>query len=128
MTAPTPPLPWQQGFIDSLAAASDLLAQQRAWVQRSGPFFPDPAELICQVFDDSAILEMIQAGTAFSPTTNARILRLSELADAIDTTCDRPFAKLWASQAWVTFAQHASAVRLLVLSDLEPVMVRAITP
>lgn len=108
--------PWQAAFIESLEAASDIDRQRVAWVDRTGPFFPDPVELICQIFDDSAIEDLMAKGVVFSETTDAAIRRLDALVEGL--ILDQKPKQLLASEDWIEFAREAGRVCALVRGHL----------
>lgn len=107
---------WHSDFVESLEGASDIDLQRRAWVDLEDPNFPDPGELICQIFDDSGVDALLDRGVLFSETTDAMLRRLSSLATGIDTT-GSPHALL-ASEEWRTFVRQAAQTLALVRRDL----------
>lgn len=108
--------PWQAEFVQSLEAASDVRRQRVAWVDRTGPFFPDPVELICQIFDDSAIEDLMAKGVVFSEATDAAIRRLHALVSELDLNQEPE--RLLSSEGWTAFAREAGRVRALVRGHL----------
>lgn len=109
--------PWHAGLIESLEAASDLERQRSAWLGRGGPHVPDPVELVCQIFDDSAIDDVLAEGVVFSSSTDAMLRRLSALAAELDLTL--PPEALLASEGWVGFTREAARALAAVRADLE---------
>jgi hypothetical protein len=107
---------WHAGFIQSLEEASDVDRQRRAWVDRRDPDFPVPAELVCQIFDDSGVDELLVEGVVFSEATDAMLRRLSSLAAELDLSA--PPDALLSSEGWVGFAREAARVLALVREDL----------
>jgi hypothetical protein len=109
---------WHAGFMQSLEEASDIDGQRTAWVDRTNTHLPAPAELICQILDDSGIDELLAAGVVFSETTDGALRRLSALAAGLDLD-DAP-GRLMASEGWLEFAREAARVLALVRDDLAP--------
>jgi hypothetical protein len=107
---------WHAGFIQSLEEASDIGGQMAAWVDRTNTHFPAPAELICQIFDDSGIDDLLGEGVVFSETTDAALRRLSTLAAGLDL--DEEPGRLVSSEGWLDFAREAARVLALVREDL----------
>jgi len=107
---------WHAGFIQSLEEASDIDGQRTAWVDRTNTRFPAPDELICQIFDDSGIDDLLAEGVVFSETTDAALRRLSTLAAGLDL--DEEPGRLMSSEGWLEFAREAARVVALVREDL----------
>ncbi|MEZ4376172.1 MAG: hypothetical protein R3B07_35530 [Polyangiaceae bacterium] len=107
---------WHTGFIQSLEEASDIEAQKAAWVDRRSTHFPEPAELICQMFDDSGIDDLLAEGAVFSETTDAALRRLSKLAARL--TLDESPERLALSDEWGEFARETARVLALVKEEL----------
>lgn len=108
---------WHAGFIQSLEEASDVEAQRAAWVDRTNTQFPAPTELICQIFDDSGINDLLAEGAVFSETTDAALKRFSALTARLDL--DEEPERLMASKRWLEFAREAARVLALVRKDLK---------
>lgn len=107
---------WRADFIQSLEEASDIGGQRAGWVDRTRTHFPTPAELVCQIFDDSGVDDLLADGIVFSETTDAALRRLSTLAAGLDLD-DEP-ARLVSSEGWIEFAREAARVLALVREDL----------
>jgi hypothetical protein len=107
------PEPWHATFIQSLQELADLQAQTRAWVGGAAPEFPSPTELVCQVFDDSGILELLARGPVFSPETDACLLEVSRRVDEVDL--EQPPQDLVRNAAWLCVV-HAAADALRAAS------------
>jgi len=107
---------WHAGFIQSLEDAADIDEQRTAWADRTSTHFPAPAELICQIFDDSGIDDLLAEGVVFSETTDAALRRLSTLAAGLDL--DGEPGRLVSSERWLEFAREAARVLALVREDL----------
>jgi hypothetical protein len=108
--------PWQETFLEALHALSDIERQRSAWVEPGGAWFPDPGELVCQVFDDSSVNELLAEGMLFSAATDDLLRQLDRLADEVDVEV-APEALL-ASDAWLVLARLAARVRDAVAADL----------
>ncbi len=108
---------WHAGFLLSLEEASDIDAQRAAWVDRTSTHFPEPTELICQMFDDSGIDDLLAEGVVFSETTDAALRWLSALAARLDM--DQSPERLMSSNGWLEFARETARVLALVREDLE---------
>ena len=78
--------------------------------------FPDPDELVCQIFDDSGIDVLLAEGQVFSETTDAALRRLSVLAEALDL--HQTPTRLLSSEGWLEFAREAARVLALVRTAL----------
>jgi hypothetical protein len=107
---------WHASFVESLEEASDIDAQKAAWVDRTNTHFPTPAELICQIFDDSGIDDLLSEGIVFTETTDAALRRLSTLAARL--VLDEEPERLMSSEGWLEFAREAAQVLTLVREDL----------
>lgn len=106
---------WQAAFIESLEQASDIERQRRAWTAHSHDV-PDPTELMCQIFDDSAVGDFLEEGPVFSEAADASLRRLSSLADRVDLHL--PPDALLASEVWIEFAREAGRALTLVRTAL----------
>lgn len=55
--------PWHDYLVDSLEHATDLDSQRTAWDDRTLIELPiNPGELMCQIFDDTGIGDLVDAG------------------------------------------------------------------
>lgn len=109
--------PWQANFIKTLWEAASPEIQRQAWLEGGIPGFPDPGELICQLFDDSAIDDQLLVGsTIFSESTDAQLRRLSELASKVEIA--EPPLRLLASDSWQKFVLEAGQTLEMVMRDL----------
>lgn len=114
--------PWLDSFAESLRDAADLNGQKEAWVERKRVDFPSPVELLCQIFDDSGVGDLLDAQRCvFSTTTDAALRKLAKQAARLDL--DQEPKQLVASEAWIEFALEASRVLDLVRADLTFVMI-----
>lgn len=100
--------PWIASFLAGLADLADLQRQRRAWVLQDGTLVADPAELVSQVFDDSAVGDELDAGRAvFSPSADARLRELDALIDVVDLALLGPRAALLADPRWTNVTRAA---------------------
>jgi hypothetical protein len=61
--------------------------------------FPSPEELVCQLFDDSGLGDMLEAGEVFfSPECDALLEELGRKVD--DVRFDQPVSSLLEDPAW----------------------------
>jgi len=77
---------WESPFLESLREMSDVSAQRRAWIDGDLPNFPDPTELVSQVFDDSGLDDALAAGQVFSPEADDLLRQLSGAVEGIDVS------------------------------------------
>lgn len=107
---------WQAELIESLEQASDIERQRTAWIGSNAPDVPDPVELICQIFDDTAVGDLLEKGAVFSEATDAALRRLRSLAAELDLNL-APDALL-SSAGWLEFAREARRTLVLLKEDL----------
>lgn len=104
--------PWHTALLQSLDALSDTDRQWRAWVERESANFAGPVELICQVFDDSGLSELLQAGQVFSPDADDLLRKMDALVLQINV--DQPVEQLLNSARWLELAKLANQARLRI--------------
>src|SRR4051794_16853501 len=75
---------WVPPFLEALRELSDVSAQRRAWIDGDLSDFPTPAELVCQVFDDSGLDEELAAGPVFSSEGDDLLRQLSSAVEGAD--------------------------------------------
>jgi hypothetical protein len=103
---------WRVNLIHNLTELSSLEQQRQNWIFKSTPFSVSPTELICSVFDDSSILELMEVGTVFSPEADAILKELSGVADAVDV--EQPPEALLRDESWLRLTRVAGeAVRAI---------------
>lgn len=107
---------WHVDFIQSLQDASDIEGQRSAWIERTNMEFPAPGELICQIFDDSGIDDLLDESVVFSTATDAALRRLSKLAAGI--RLDQEPERIVSSDGWVEFVRESARALALVREDL----------
>jgi hypothetical protein len=100
---------WQQEVVVSLRELSDSERQKRWWLDRDGPPFPSPVELVCGLFLDSGFEDMREAGEVFfSPECDALLEELSRMVDAV--SFDQPYKSLLEDHAWIEAGSMAKVV------------------
>lgn len=100
--------PWIAHFLEDLGALADLQLQRRAWVLKDGTPFLSPTELVCAVFDDSAVGDELDAGReVFSPSADACLRELDGLVDLVDLDLLGPPANLLADPRWTKVTRAA---------------------
>ena len=77
---------WVSPFVESLREMGDLSAQRQAWIDGDLSNFPTPAELVCQVFDDSGLDDALAAGPVFSPEADDLLRQLSTVVESVDVS------------------------------------------
>jgi len=107
---------WHADFVQSLEEATDIDAQRAAWIARTNTDFPEPTELLCQIFDDSGVDDLLAEGAVFSEATDVALRELSQLASRQDLT-ETP-ERLLSSEGWLEFAREAARVLALVREEL----------
>lgn len=59
--------PWNNYLLDSLAILADIPLQERIWIDGDYTIFVEsPSELICRVFDDGMMDELLEGKNIFS--------------------------------------------------------------
>ena len=114
--------PWHANLLELLADLADVEAQRLCWLtpitaQRQGVLIDSPAELICGVFDDCAIDDMLNAGPVFSPSIDALLAGMSDLADAVDT--NQSPENLLADPQWHQLTELAGTAKSAIAEVLE---------
>lgn len=99
---------WRVQFLASLDDLSDLARQRQDWIDSAPPTGMSPTELVCAVFDDSAIHDLMNAGTVFSSKVDPMLRGMSELAGTIDVS-QSPEALL-RDESWLRLASLAGRV------------------
>ena len=89
---------WQQTVVACLRELTDTEQQKRSWLDQDGTEFPSPEEIVCQLFDDSGLDEVLEAGEAFSPECDALLRELSR--KVANVRLDQPASSLLEGHAW----------------------------
>lgn len=99
---------WQETVVACLRELSDTEQQKRSWLDKDRAGFPSPEELVCQLFDDSGLGDMLEAGdVAFSPECDALLGELGRKID--DVRLDQPVGSLIEDRAWREIGSMAKA-------------------
>lgn len=106
---------WASRFLQPLREMSDVSAQQRACIDGDLPSFPDPVELVCQVFDDSGVDDALAAGTVFSPEADDLLRQLNEAVEAADVSGQ---ADRWINERPWTLVADLARRALLAISKV----------
>lgn len=103
---------WQKAVVACLRELSDTEQQKRSWLDGDGTEFPSPEELICQLFDDSGLDDLLATGDAFSPEADALLRDLSRRVDSMNL--DQAASTLLKDRAWIDVGLIAKeALRLI---------------
>ena len=103
--------PWHDLMLSSLKQLADLELQRGAWIEHRGRC-GDAVELICGLFDDTGLDDLLEQGEVFGVELDHHLRVMSELAGRINT--ERPPTELLSDPLWTTLAGlSASAVRAL---------------
>jgi hypothetical protein len=107
---------WHAGFLQSLAEMADIVMQRQAWIEKAQSRFPSPTELVCQVFDDSGVDDLLAKGLVFSEATDNVLRRLSGLVARVNLDV-RP-QELLSSKHWFEVTEEAALALDMVGADL----------
>lgn len=99
---------WRAQFVASLDDLSDLARQRQDWIDSAPPTGMSPTELVCAVFDDSAIHELMDAGTVFSTKVDSMIRSMRDVVRAIDLS--QPQEALLRDTGWRRLALLAHQI------------------
>ncbi|MCX5742961.1 MAG: hypothetical protein NT062_10745 [Proteobacteria bacterium] len=107
---------WQRMVVDCLRDLSDAALQNRLWGD-SEPKQPSPTEIVNQLFDDSGLGDLLDAGPVFSPEADLILKGLSLHIDSIDF--DQSIEDLLADERWIGARQLAATALRAVDAVLE---------
>ena len=107
---------WHGGFLQALEEIANTTRQRQSWVDLSDSLFPSPTELVCQLFDDSGVNDLLEKGIVFSEDTDAILRRLSSLAGELDL--DISPEVLLSSAQWIELTYQAARALDMVRADL----------
>ncbi|MDP2306533.1 MAG: hypothetical protein Q8P18_10970 [Pseudomonadota bacterium] len=100
--------------LECLRELADANFQQRVWIRGEGPEVSSYSELVCQLFDDTALGDVLESGLAgniFGKPAEAELRRLSILLDQIPAGLDAPaLLRHPGWQAAVNVAAEAAAL------------------
>jgi len=97
---------WHSRLLESLDELSDVDRQASAWVHRDLEFFPTATELLCQLFDDTGLDQLLSAGEVFSPPLDELLRKMSTLASQVDV--ELPAEQLLQDALWKELAAMAA--------------------
>lgn len=114
---------WQENLLEVLEIVSDISLQERAWINRER-FLPDPTELICQIFDNSALFESDERSQKliqlFSKEAQDNLIYLDQLERQIDVDLYTVNPEeLLKNESWIRFAHHCKITRDSLIKSLE---------
>ena len=78
-------------LVEGLRDLADRSFQERVWIRGEGPEVPDFVELVCQIFDDTGLGDLLasgQADRALGTEAATELAKLSALLDAIPEGLD----------------------------------------
>jgi hypothetical protein len=100
--------PWQQAVVDCLIELADSSLQRRSWLSRDGTPLAPPGELVCQLFDDTGLDDILESGQeAFSPTCDRILVELGRSVDKADV--EQPIESLLEDDGWREVIELAEA-------------------
>jgi hypothetical protein len=105
--------------IECLDELADLEFQQRVWVRGEGPEVSSYVEVTCQLFDDTGLGDLLDAGSApqiLGLAATEELLRLSQLVDAVPSGIDDE--SLLRLPTWWEIVQTARKARGLLASSM----------
>lgn len=105
MLRDTPFPGWRSFLIEVLAELAGCEAEWEKWIKSGEAELVDPVELACQLFDDSGLGDMLEAGPVFGESIDGRFRRLGEALDAVDS--ERGPEGLLGSPEWREVARLA---------------------
>jgi hypothetical protein len=100
---------------DSLRELSDADLQRQAWARGVEGILSDPEELVCQLFDDSGLGDLLEKGVACSPHVDGLFRELDGMLATVDLA--QGGRDLTESEAWG--AIRAMAMRILRAIEVE---------
>ena len=103
------PAEWRSGVVEVLGDIADVDAQRSFWVDGVGRPVPDPTELVCQLFDDTALSIELASGRVFSEECDELLRKLGRLCDAAPLS-GKP-ADIVATPEWREIVSVADAAR-----------------
>jgi hypothetical protein len=109
--------PWHDAVLSGLRLVSDLDLQRSAWLQGQGAC-PDATELVCGLFDDSGLDELLEDGEVFWPELDHHLRVMSEFAERIST--DRAPQEVLDDPLWSTLSTLSSKALVALEQRLEP--------
>ena len=78
---------------------------------------PSPSELVCQLFDDSGLDDLLRSGAVFSEPVDELLRELSNSVETLDL--GKPAAERVADEEWIAIADRAKDALQKVRSILD---------
>ena len=110
--------PWHDAVLSSLKLVSDLDLQRAAWLEGQGAC-PDATELVCGLFDDSGLDELLEEGEVFWPELDHHLRVMSQFCERIGT--ERPAEEILDDPLWQTLSTLSTKALSALEARLEPV-------
>ena len=92
---------WHDLVLLNLRLLADLNLQRAAWIRGAGTC-PDATELLCALFDDSGLDELLEDGEVFWPELDHHFRVMGQFAERIET--ERSPEEILGDPLWRTFA------------------------
>ncbi len=108
---------WHEAVLVGLRLLSDLELQRSAWLEGEGAC-PDATELVCGLFDDSGLDDLLEDGEVFWPELDHHLRVMSQFSERIGT--DRPAGEILDDPLWKTLSTLSTKARSALESRLEP--------
>ena len=102
-------------LVECLRQLADRSFQERVWVRGEGPEVSSYVEMVCQLFDDTGVGELLDAGgaaKALGAEASQELAKLSGLLDGFPPGLDP--ASLLRSPAWTDVLRTAARAGELV--------------
>ena len=112
-----PRQPWHDSVLLSLRLLADLELQRAAWMEGEGAC-PDATEILCGLFDDSGLDELLEEGEVFWPELDHHLRVMSQFGERIGT--ERPPGEILGDPLWTTLATLSTKALAALESRLEP--------
>ena len=104
--------------MECLGQLADPNFQERVWVRGEGPEVSSYVEVVCQLFDDTGLGDLLEGGSASAVMgleVTAELLRLQQLIDAIPSGVDAQ--SLLRLPTWKKIVEVAGSARRLLASS-----------
>lgn len=105
--------------LDCLGQLADPEFQERVWVRGQGPEVSSYVEVVCQLFDDTGLGDLLDDGAAeaaFGSEAVGELLRLRQLVDSIPSGVDA--ASLVRLPAWEETVRVAGRARRVLAASM----------
>ncbi|ANM31005.1 hypothetical protein ABI59_17635 [Acidobacteria bacterium Mor1] len=107
---------WRSEVLELLQDLANSRAQKRAWVDREGASFFSPVELVCRLYDDTALGDYLEKGSAFGGDCDRLLRELGDLVGSVNL--DQSPEELLADAQWLEAQRLAERVIPLVRAAL----------